>query len=94
MSIKPIDQPLPGEQVVALSPESATESAVVWLARPNLFPGRALTAPTLQRRQRWQAGRLALHGQTLTAGIVHGLAVGHALFVFAACAKAIRLACG
>ena len=79
MSIKPIDQPLPGEQVIALSPDSAAESAVVWLARPNLFPGRALTAPTLQRRQRWQAGRLALHGQTLTAGIVHGLAVGHEL---------------
>ena len=79
MSIKPIDQPLPGEQVVALSPESAAEAAVHWLARPNLFPGRALTAPTMQRRQRWQAGRLALHGQTLTAGIVHGLEVGHEL---------------
>jgi hypothetical protein len=79
VSIKPIDQPLPGEQVVALSPESAAEAAVVWLARPNLFPGRALTAPTLQRRQRWQAGRLALRGQTLTAGIVHGLEVGHEL---------------
>ena len=52
---------------------------MVWLARPNLFPGRTRTAPTLQRRQRWQAGRLALHGQTLTAGIVHGLAVGHEL---------------
>jgi hypothetical protein len=79
VSIKPIDQPLPGEQVVALSPKSAAEAAVVWLARPNLFSGRALTAPTLQRRQRWQAGRLALRGQMLTAGMVHGLEVGHEL---------------
>ena len=77
MTIKPIDQPLPGEQVVALSPESAAEAASVWLARPNLFPGRALTAPTLQRRQRWQAGRLALRGQRLTAGVVDGLEVGY-----------------
>ncbi len=77
MTIKPIDQPLPGEQVVALSPESAAEAATVWLARPNLFPGRALTAPTLQRRQRWQAGRLALRGQRLTAGVVQGLEVGY-----------------
>jgi hypothetical protein len=79
VGIKPIDQPLPGEQVVALSPESAAESAAHWLARPNLFPGRTLTAPTLQRRQRWQAGRLALHGQTLTAGVVYGLEVGYEL---------------
>jgi hypothetical protein len=77
VTIKPIDQPLPGEQVVALSPETAAEAAIVWLARPNLFPGRALTAPTLQRRQRWQAGRLAVRGQTLTAGVVQGLEVGH-----------------
>ncbi|MGZ8228725.1 MAG: hypothetical protein ACXWUS_03665 [Burkholderiales bacterium] len=77
MSITPIRQPLPGEQVVGLSPESAAEAATVWLARPNLFPGRALTAPTLERRQRWQRGHVALRGQALTLGVVRGLEVGH-----------------
>jgi hypothetical protein len=77
VSITPIGKPLPGERVVAISPESAAEAAMVWLARPNLFPGRALTAPTLQRRQRWQAGRLALRGQLLTPGVIEGLEVGH-----------------
>jgi hypothetical protein len=77
VSIKPIDRPLPGERVIALSPESNVEAAAVWLARPNLFAGRALTQATLQRRQRWQAGRLALRGQVTTAGVVHGLEVGH-----------------
>jgi hypothetical protein len=77
MSITPITNPLPGEHVVALSPESAEEAATTWLARPNVFAGRALTAPTLQKRQRWQAGHLALRGQALTSGIVHGLEVGH-----------------
>jgi hypothetical protein len=77
MSITPIIHPLPGEQVVALSPQNAEEAAIAWLARPNVFAGRALTAPTLQKRQRWQAGHLALRGQSLTSGIVRGLDVGH-----------------
>jgi hypothetical protein len=77
MSITPIQKPLSGESVVALSPENASEAASVWRARPNFFAGRALTAPTLERRQRWQAGRLALRGQGLTAGVIQGLEVGH-----------------
>ncbi len=72
-TITPISRPLPGERVVALSPGNATEAATDWLRRPNLFPGRALTAPTLEGRQRWQAGRIAQRGQAFTAGTVRGL---------------------
>lgn len=70
--ITPIVLPLSGERVVALSPGSAAEAAVAWLRRPHLFAGRALTAPTLEGRQRWQAGRVAARGQAFTAGTVHG----------------------
>ncbi|WP_372657517.1 hypothetical protein [Hydrogenophaga sp.] len=75
MSIEHITQPLAGERVVALSPQDATLAATDWLRRPNLFPARALTAPTLQGRQRWQAGRIAQRGQALTSGVVRGLGV-------------------
>jgi hypothetical protein len=79
MSITPIENPLQGEQIVGLSPDTRAEAATAWLARPALFAGRALTAPTLQKRQRWQAGRLALRGQALTSGVVRGLEIEYEL---------------
>jgi hypothetical protein len=78
MSLRTIAQPLPGERVVALSPQDAAEAAATWLRRPNVFPGRALTAATLQQRQQWQAGRIALRGQEGVPGIVSGLEVSAA----------------
>ena len=75
MSIRTIDQPLPGERVVGLSPQNATEAAMAWLRRPNLFPGRALTAAALAQRQQWQAGHIAERGQDWVAGVVEGLQV-------------------
>ncbi len=75
-TITPISRPLPGEHVAALSPGNATAAATDWLRRPNLYPGRALTAPTLEGRQRWQAGRIAQRGQSFTPGTVRGLEVG------------------
>ena len=78
MSLQPIAHPLPGERVVALSPQNATEAAALWLRRPNVFPGRALTAATLQQRQQWQAGRIALRGQEGVPGVVTGLEVSAA----------------
>ncbi len=75
MSIRTIQRPLPGERVVALSPETATEAAQDWLRRPNLFPGRALTAAALQQRQQWEAGHIAERGQDWIAGVVDGLQV-------------------
>ena len=75
-TVTPIHDPLPGERVVALSPGNATTAATDWLRRPNLYPGRALTAPTLQGRQAWQAGRIAQRGQAYTIGTVRGFEVG------------------
>jgi hypothetical protein len=77
VSINEIKQALPGERVLGLSPEDATAAATDWLRRPNLFPGRALTAPTLENRQHWQAGRIAQRGQAFTPGVVTGLEVAH-----------------
>jgi hypothetical protein len=74
-TIHPIRHPLPGEQVLALSPSSADEAARTWRRRPNLVPGRALTAPALEARQQWAAGIGVLRGQAFTAGVVRGLEV-------------------
>ena len=76
-TITPIAKPLPGERVAALSPGDAIAAATDWLRRPNLFAGRALTAPTLEGRQRWQAGRIAQRGQAFSAGVVQGLELSH-----------------
>ena len=79
MSIRPIRDPLPGERVVGLSPATADEATGVWRRRPNLFPGRALTAAALVQRQAWAGGRLALRGQDWSAGIVDGLGLDFSL---------------
>lgn len=79
MSIKPIEKPLDGERVLAISPETANAAAADWLRRPNLFPGRALTAPTLEQRQRWQAGRIAVRSQAFTRGVASGLEVSYTI---------------
>lgn len=73
MSIRTIAQPLPGERVVGLSPQDAGEAASTWLRRPNLFPGRALSAAALAHRQAWQAGRITQRAQGWSPGIVDGL---------------------
>jgi len=75
VSTTPIRDPLAGERVVGLSPESAIEAASDWRRRPNVFPGRALTAGALTQWQAWQAGHLATRGQDWTAGVVSGLEV-------------------
>jgi hypothetical protein len=79
VSIKPIEKPLDGERVLAISPETANDAATDWLRRPNLFPGRALTAPTLEQRQRWQAGRIAVRSQAFTRGVASGLEVSYSI---------------
>lgn len=75
MSIRSISQPLPGERVLALSPGSLEAATQVWLRRPHLFPGRALTAAALQQRQAWQAGHIAARGRDVLPGVVEGLEV-------------------
>ena len=73
MSVDTIKRPLPGERVLALSPETLTEAHDWLLRRPNLFPGRSLTAATLQGRQDWASHHVSLRGQAFTAGVVRGL---------------------
>ncbi|ATE59884.1 hypothetical protein [Thauera sinica] len=73
MSITPIKGSLPGEQVIHLAPENTADVSRWWLRRPNLFPGRTLTGPTLQGRQGWAAAHVALRGRSFTAGVVRGL---------------------
>src|SRR5690606_7060777 len=76
MTISAIIRPLPGERVAALAPEDAAAAAATWLRRPNLFPGRALTAPTLEARSAWVRGRIAQRGRAFTPGVVAGLEGG------------------
>lgn len=73
MSITPIEAPLPGERLLGLAPEDAAHAARWWLRRPNLFAGRALTAPTLSGRQDWAAAHVALRARAFTPGVVDGL---------------------
>lgn len=91
MSTRSIESPLPGERVLALSPETSLEAAQTWLRRPNLFPGRALNAATLDQRQAWQAGHLAARGQDWVAGVVNGLQVSYAQIAPVGDIHAIRL---
>lgn len=76
MTITAIAKPLPGERVIELSPADAAAAAQTWLHRPNLFPGRALTAQTLAALSAWAAGHVAQRGQAFTPGVVQGLDVG------------------
>lgn len=64
--------PLPGERVIGLSPPPAAE-VLDWNRRLNLFTGRALTSAALTGEQNGVAGRMALHGQVVSPGIVQGL---------------------
>jgi len=73
VSITPIRDPLAGERVIALSPSTATQAASVWLRRPNIFPGRALTQNALNQAQAWAAGHIAKRGQDWVPGVVDGL---------------------
>lgn len=75
MTTTPISDPLAGERVVGLSPSNAAQAATDWPRRPNVFPGRALTAGALSQWQAWQGGHLAMRGQDWTGGIVDGLEV-------------------
>jgi hypothetical protein len=79
VSIETISSPLPGERVLDLSPGNATEASQTWLRRPNLFPGRALTAASLEQRQRWQVGHIIERASAWVAGIDEGLEVQVAL---------------
>ena len=73
MGATTIQDPIAGENLVAIEPELLQQVDPGWLHRLNLFAGRALTAPALQSEQSYRAGRLAILGQCVTAGTVTGL---------------------
>jgi hypothetical protein len=73
MGATTIQDPIAGENLVAIEPELLQQVDPGWLHRLNLFAGRALTAPALQSEQLYRAGRLAILGQCVTAGTVTGL---------------------
>jgi hypothetical protein len=76
MQIKQIDQPLPGENILAVAPKLAPEPAVAWNRRLYLHSGRALSDIALTNEQEGRAGRLALAGQLLSPGVTSGLEAG------------------
>ena len=76
MTVTPIRNPLPGEAAVGISPPLASEVDITfWRRRLNLFTGRALSDVALQQEQEHRAGRLAMLGQSVSAGVVGGLDV-------------------
>lgn len=91
MSTTAITRPLPGERVLELSPDTPLAAAQTWLRRPNVFAGRALTAPTLAARSAWMAGRIAQRGQAYTPGVVQGLELGYEIRASAAARPEVRL---
>lgn len=94
MSTDPILEPLPGERVLSVSPSDPSGVATTWLRRPNLFPGRTLTAATLEARSDWAAGRLAQRGQAFVAGVIDGLDVGFSVQPDAGDGVVVRLSVG
>jgi hypothetical protein len=73
MSVTPIKNALPGEDLIGIEPELLQQVDPGWLHRLSLFAGRALTAAALQSEQAYRAGRLAILGQCVTQGTVKGL---------------------
>lgn len=75
MTIEPIRNPLDGEHLLAVSPTPRPAGVNVWHRRLHLYTGRALTHTALQNEQRYRAGRTALLGQSVSAGVVTGLEI-------------------
>jgi hypothetical protein len=75
VNVRPITDPVEGEQVVESAPEIAPVIDAGWRRRLNLFAGRALSDTALRGEQEGRAGRLATAGQTFSHGVVHGLQV-------------------
>src|ERR1700722_12865635 len=73
MSVTPIKNALPGEDLIGIEPELLQQVDPGWLHRLSLFTGRTLTAEALDSEQAYRAGRLAILGQCVTQGVVTGL---------------------
>ena len=73
MKLFPIDDPVAGEQVLAVQPPLARYPDADWRQRLEYFTGRALTHTALRLEQQGRAGHLATLGQALSPGVVTGL---------------------
>ena len=73
MKLFPIDDPVAGEQVLAVEPQIARYPDADWRQRLEYFTGRALTHTALRLEQTGRAGHLATLGQALSPGVVSGL---------------------
>ncbi|MBZ0316277.1 MAG: hypothetical protein K8L91_07660, partial [Anaerolineae bacterium] len=68
--------PFTGEWVIGVSPKPEPRPRAGWQRRLNLYTGRNLSDVALQMEQTGRAGRLALRGQMLSAGVIAGLEIG------------------
>jgi hypothetical protein len=73
MGAAQIQDPLAGEELLAIAPNLSQQTEARWLQRLSLFTGRTLSDTALTNEQRYRAGRLAVLGQAVTPGTVQGL---------------------
>lgn len=69
----PIDDPVHGEQLLAVQPAIERYPDADWRQRLEYFTGRALTHTALRLEQQGRAGHLATLGQAVSPGVVTGL---------------------
>lgn len=73
MRVFPIDDPVAGEQILAVQPPIARYPDADWQQRLEYFTGRALTHTALRLEQQGRSGHLATLGQVFSPGVVSGL---------------------
>ncbi|HEY6815476.1 MAG TPA: hypothetical protein VI168_08060 [Croceibacterium sp.] len=73
--IGPIRQSLADEHVIGVDPKLKPDQPGVWRRRINAFTGRAVSDKALTAEQDMRSGLQRLHGMTMTAGVVDGLAI-------------------
>jgi len=73
MKVFPIEDPVAGEEVLAVEPKIERYPNADWRQRLEYFTGRALTHTALRLEQQSRAGHLATLGQALSPGVVEGL---------------------
>src|SRR6478609_763727 len=71
----PILHSLADEHVIGVDPRLKPDQPGVWRRRINAFTGRAVSDKALTAEQDMRSGLQRLHGMTMTAGVVDGLAV-------------------
>jgi hypothetical protein len=73
--LKSIPESLHGAGIIAVSPAMQPGVKTDWHRRLRLYPGRSLSDIALGTEQNGRAGRLAMHGQLVSPGVISGLEV-------------------